>query len=174
MSEAIISERPSSTWDRLRSNLGRVLSLPGVGPLLALLVASIFFSTQTNKFLTGHNWSLIFQQVVVVGTLAIGQTLVILTAGIDLSNGMVMALGSVLMTSLAVEFGVPPFFAVLAGFGITTLFGLLNGTLVALVRLPPFIVTLGTLNIAYAVTRIYRTTTISESAAGDHVARPDL
>ncbi len=161
MSEAIISERPSSTWDRLRSNLGRVLSLPGVGPLLALLVASIFFSTQTNKFLTGHNWSLIFQQVVVVGTLAIGQTLVILTAGIDLSNGMVMALGSVLMTSLAVEFGVPPFFAVLAGFGITTLFGLLNGTLVALVRLPPFIVTLGTLNIAYAVTRIYRTTTIS-------------
>jgi fructose transport system permease protein len=65
------------------------------------------------------------------------------------------------MTSLAVEFGVPPFFAVLAGFGITTLFGLLNGTLVALVRLPPFIVTLGTLNIAYAVTRIYRTTTIS-------------
>ena len=65
------------------------------------------------------------------------------------------------MTSLAVEFGVPPFFAALAGFGITTLFGLLNGTLVALVRLPPFIVTLGTLNIAYAVTRIYRTTTIS-------------
>jgi fructose transport system permease protein len=141
--------------------LGRVLSLPGVGPLLALLVASAFFATQTDKFLTGHNWSLIFQQVVVVGTLAIGQTLVILTAGIDLSNGMVMALGSVLMTSLAVEFGVPPFFAALAGFGVTTLFGLLNGTLVALVRLPPFIVTLGTLNIAYAVTRIYRTTTIS-------------
>jgi fructose transport system permease protein len=161
MSEAIVSEQPSSTWDRLRSQLGRVLSLPGVGPLLALLAASAFFATQTDKFLTGHNWSLIFQQVVVVGTLAIGQTLVILTAGIDLSNGMVMALGSVLMTSLAVEFGVPPFFAVLAGFGVTTLFGMLNGTLVALVRLPPFIVTLGTLNIAYAVTRIYRTTTIS-------------
>ncbi len=161
MSEAILSEQPHSSWDRLRSNLGRVLTLPGVGPLLALLVASAFFATQTNKFLTGQNWSLIFQQVIVVGTLAIGQTLVILTAGIDLSNGMVMALGSVLMTSLAVDFGVPPVAAVALGFGITALFGLLNGSLVALVRLPPFIVTLGTLNIAYAVTRIYRTTTIS-------------
>lgn len=161
MSEAIASEHPSSSWDRFRSNLGRVLMLPGVGPLIALVAASAFFATQTDKFLTGHNWSLIFQQVVVVGTLAIGQTIVILTAGIDLSNGMVMALGSVLMASLAVEYGVPPAIAILAGFAATTLFGLLNGSLVALVKLPPFIVTLGTLNIAYAITRIYRTTTIS-------------
>lgn len=161
MSEAIASEHPSSTWDRLRSNLGRVLMLPGVGPLIALVAASAFFATQTDKFLTGHNWSLIFQQVVVVGTLAIGQTIIILTAGIDLSNGMVMALGSVLMASLAVEYGVPPVIAILVGFAVTTLFGLLNGSLVALVKLPPFIVTLGTLNIAYAITRIYRTTTIS-------------
>ena len=135
--------------------------LPGVGPLIALVAASAFFATQTDKFLTGHNWSLIFQQVVVVGTLAIGQTIIILTAGIDLSNGMVMALGSVLMASLAVEYGVPPVIAILIGFAVTTLFGLLNGSLVALVKLPPFIVTLGTLNIAYAITRIYRTTTIS-------------
>ena len=161
MSEAIASEHPSSSWDRLRSNLGRVLMLPGVGPLIALVAASAFFATQTDKFLTGHNWSLIFQQVVVVGTLAIGQTIVILTAGIDLSNGMVMALGSVLMASLAVEYGVPPVIAILSGFAVTTLFVLLNGSLVALVKLPPFIVTLGTLNIAYAITRIYRTTTIS-------------
>lgn len=74
---------------------------------------------------------------------------------------MVMALGSVIMASLAVEFGVPPVFAILIGLAITTLFGILNGSLVALVKLPPFIVTLGTLNIAYAITRIYRTTTIS-------------
>lgn len=161
MSEAIASEHPSSTLNRWRSNLGRVLMLPGVGPLIALVAASAFFATQTDKFLTGHNWSLIFQQVVVVGTLAIGQTIIILTAGIDLSNGMVMALGSVLMASLAVEYGVPPVVAILAGFAVTTLFGLLNGSLVALVKLPPFIVTLGTLNIAYAITRIYRTTTIS-------------
>ncbi len=118
MSEAIASEHPSSSWHRLRSNLGRVLMLPGVGPLIALVAASAFFATQTDKFLTGHNWSLIFQQVVVVGTLAIGQTIIILTAGIDLSNGMVMALGSVLMASLAVEYGVPPVIAILAGFAV--------------------------------------------------------
>lgn len=163
MSEAIISEHPrSSTWERVRTSVGRLLSIPGVGPLLALLAASVFFTTQTDKFLTGHNWSLIFQQVVVVGTLAIGQTIVILTSGIDLSNGMIMAFSSVIMTSLAVEYGVHPGLAVLIGFGLSTMFGLLNGSLVALVRLPPFIVTLGMLNIVYALTRIYRTTTISK------------
>ena len=61
----------------------------------------IFFTTQTDKFLTGANFSLIMQQVMVVGTLAIGQTLVILTGGIDLSNGMIMALSSILTTGLA-------------------------------------------------------------------------
>ena len=70
--------------------------LPGVGPLIALVAASAFFASQTDKFLTGHNLSLIVQQVVVVGALAIGQTIIILTAGIDLSNGNVMALGSVI------------------------------------------------------------------------------
>ena len=76
MSEAIISEHPrSSTWERARAGVGRLLGIPGIGPLLALLAASVFFATQTDKFLTGHNWSLIFQQVVVVGTLAIARRL---------------------------------------------------------------------------------------------------
>lgn len=161
MSDALAHDRSQSGWQRTRRNITHFLSLPGVGPTLALLIASIFFATQTDKFLTGRNLSLVVQQVIVVGTLAVGQTLVILTAGIDLSNGMVMALGSVIMTSLAVEFGAPPAIAIIIGLLITTAFGILNGSLVALVKLPPFIVTLGTLNIAYAVTRIYRTTTIS-------------
>lgn len=161
MSDTIVHQRPDSTLRRFGAALGRFLTLPTVGPLLALLIASIFFASQTDKFLTGPNLSLVVQQVIVVGTLAIGQTLIILTAGIDLSNGMVMALGSVIMTSLAVEYGVPPLLSILLGLLVTTAFGLLNGSLVALVKLPPFIVTLGTLNIAYAVTRIYRTTTIA-------------
>ncbi|MBE2240107.1 MAG: ABC transporter permease [Caldilineaceae bacterium] len=161
MSDALVHERPQSGWQRSRAGVAHFLTLPGVGPLLALLIAMLFFATQTDKFFTGRNFSLVVQQVIVVGTLAIGQTLIILTAGIDLSNGMVMALGSVIMASLAVEFGVPPVFAILIGLAITTAFGILNGSLVALVKLPPFIVTLGTLNIAYAITRIYRTTTIS-------------
>jgi fructose transport system permease protein len=98
---------------------------------------------------------LILQQVMVVGVLAIGQTLIILTAGIDLSCGMVMALGSVVMTKLVVDSGFPPAVGVLCGIGVCALFGFLNGTLVTKVKLPSFIVTLGTLNIAFAITQIY-------------------
>ena len=79
-----------------------------LGPLIALLLACIFFTTQSSQFLHATNFSLIIQQVMVVGTLAIGQTLIILTAGIDLSCGTAMALGSIVMTKLAVDSGVPP------------------------------------------------------------------
>ena len=64
---------------------------------------ALFFATQSDRFLSGENLSLVLQQVMVVGVLAIGQTLIILTAGIDLSCGMVMALGGVVMTKFAVE-----------------------------------------------------------------------
>jgi fructose transport system permease protein len=80
---------------------------------------------------------------------------VILTAGVDLSCGTVMALGGIVMTKLAVESGVPPLGAIACGVAVTTAFGLLNGLLVTRIKLPPFIVTLGTLNIAFAVTQLY-------------------
>lgn len=126
-----------------------------LGPFIALLAACLFFATQNERFLTGGNFSLILQQVAVVGVIAIGQTLIILTAGIDLSCGMVMALGGIVMTKFATELGLHPVLAVLCGIGVTTLFGLANGLLVTKVKLPPFIVTLGTLNIAFAITQLY-------------------
>jgi len=125
------------------------------GPFLALLAACIFFASQTDRFLTGQNFSLILQQVMVVGVMAIGQTLIILTAGIDLSCGMIMALGSIVMTKFAVDLGMNPYLAILCGFLACVAFGLLNGALITYVKLPPFIVTLGTLNIAFAITQIY-------------------
>jgi fructose transport system permease protein len=126
-----------------------------LGPFIALLLACTFFSLTTEQFLSGQNLSLILQQVMVVGVLAIGQTLIILTAGIDLSCGVVMALGSIVMTKLAVEAGLPTPLAVLAGIAVTTAFGLVNGLLVTRIKLPPFIVTLGTFNIAFAITQLY-------------------
>jgi fructose transport system permease protein len=126
-----------------------------LGPLLALLAAGSFFATQSDRFLTGDNLSLVLQQVAVVGVIAIGQTVIILTAGIDLSCGMVMALGGIVMSRLAVDFGVVPSLAVAAGLGVTTLFGLANGLLVTTMKLPPFIVTLGTMNIAFAITQLF-------------------
>jgi fructose transport system permease protein len=132
----------------------RVATAPTVGPFVALLLTMAFFSFKSDRFLDAQNLSLVLQQVMVVGVLAIGQTLVILTAGIDLSCGTVMALGQIVMTKLAVESGVAPLPAL--GLGILTcvVFGILNGGLVAGIRLPAFIVTLGTLNIAFALTHI--------------------
>jgi fructose transport system permease protein len=126
-----------------------------LGPWLALLAACIFFATQSDRFLTGENLSLVLQQVMVVGVLAIGQTLIILTAGIDLSCGMVMALGGIVMTKFAMDLGMNPYLAMLCGIAVTALFGLVNGLLVTRVKLPSFIVTLGTMNIAFAITQIY-------------------
>jgi fructose transport system permease protein len=137
------------------SLVSRALALSTLGPLLALLLAVAFFTAQSARFLTGSNLSLVVQQVMVVGTLAIGQTLIILTAGIDLSNGAVMALGNIVMTKLAVESGVNPLLAILLGLAVCAAFGAFNGSLVTGLRLPPFIVTLGTLNIAFALTHIY-------------------
>ena len=133
----------------------RLPSLSTLGPVLALLGACLFFATRSDRFLSGDNFSLVLQQVMVVGVIAIGQTLVILTAGVDLSCGMVMALGGVVMTTLAAEHHVPVPLAVACGIGVTTAFGLINGWLVTRARLPPFIVTLGTLNIAFAITQLY-------------------
>jgi fructose transport system permease protein len=133
----------------------RILGAPTVGPFLALLLAMAFFSLKSENFLQGQNLSLVLQQVMVVGVLAIGQTFVILTAGIDLSCGTVMAFGQIVMTKLAVAEGVDPLLAIGLGILACVGFGVLNGGLVTAVRLPAFIVTLGTLNIAFALTHVY-------------------
>ncbi|MEU0248576.1 ABC transporter permease [Streptomyces sp. NPDC006235] len=133
----------------------RLLTQPTTGPLAALLLACVFFSVSTDQFLTGGNFSLIVQQVMVVGTLAIGQTLIILTAGIDLSCGAVMAFGSIVIAKMAAEGSLPPLAAIALGLVVCGGFGLLNGALVQKIPLPPFIVTLGMLNVAFALTHIY-------------------
>ena len=145
------AEQPRATPLQL---LRRIATAPAVGPLIALLLTMAFFSLKSDRFLQTQNLSLVLQQVMVVGVLAIGQTFVILTAGIDLSCGTVMAFGQIVMTKLAVASGVPPLQALLLGILACVGFGMLNGSLVAGLRLPAFIVTLGTLNIAFALTHI--------------------
>src|SRR5256714_8458197 len=119
---------------------------PGIGPFLALLLTMAFFSLKSDRFLQAQNLSLVMQQVMVVGVLAIGQTLVILTAGIDLSCGTVMALGQIVMAKLAVANGVPALPAIALGILTCIGFGILNGGLVTAVRLPALLGTPRTLN----------------------------
>src|SRR5690606_6771513 len=101
------------------------------------------------------NLSLVLQQVTIIGTLGIAQTLVILTAGIDLSVGAIMVLSSIVMGRLAVVSGVPVWIAFPAGLLTGMACGLVNGLLVSRVKLPPFIVTLGTWSIFGALLLFY-------------------
>jgi fructose transport system permease protein len=130
-------------------------SLSTLGPLIALLIALIVFSTQSPRFFSGTNFSLILQQISYTAVLAIGQTLIILIAGIDLSIGIVMALGGLVMAKLATQGGLNPILAIGCGFLTTMVFGFLNSQIITRLRVPPFIATLGMLGIVTALNQTY-------------------
>lgn len=143
-----------TTIQRIQDVLHRY---PAISPAFVLVLSIIIFAFFNDRFLTANNLSLITQQVAVVGALAVGQTIIILTAGIDLSVGAIMVFTSMVMAKTAFDLGVPGFVAVPLGFIVGTGAGFLNGLLVTRLRLPPFIVTLGTLNIFTALTLLYAT-----------------
>jgi fructose transport system permease protein len=134
--------------------LGRVLAAPTIGSLVVLLVFCVIFSLSTRTFLAAGNLSLIIQQSVIVGTLAIGQTMIILTAGIDLANGAIAVLGTIVAGRLVNE-GHNPVLCLLFAIFLCTCVGLVAGALVSRLMLPPFIVTLGLLGIVTAATRLF-------------------
>ncbi|MCD7060191.1 ABC transporter permease [Pelagibacterium xiamenense] len=129
---------------------------PALIPLFILLLSIIIFGVILgDRFFSPFSLTLILQQVSIVGIVAAAQTLVILTAGIDLSVGAIMVLSSVVMGQFAFRYGLPPEIAVLCGFLVGGLCGMINGLLVAFVRLPPFIVTLGMWQIVLATNFLY-------------------
>ena len=131
-------------------------SNPAAVPLIVLVLAIVVFGlTIGGRFFSSNTLTLILQQIAVVGILGAAQTLVILTAGIDLSIGVIMVISAVVMGNVGVTYGLPAPVAVVAGLAMGLLCGLLNGALVAYMRLPPFIVTLGTWNIVMATNFIY-------------------
>ena len=118
---------------------------PTIIPFVVLAIGLAIFSTIVGpRFFAPFNLTLIMQQVTIVAMIGIAQTLVILTAGVDLSVGAIMILSTITMGHLAVMAGWPTPLAFAAGLGIGLGCGLVNGALVTLIRLPPFIVTLGT------------------------------
>ena len=127
---------------------------PILGPLAVLVLAIIAFSLVSGRFLSVANLGLVLAQVTVIATLALGQTLVILTAGIDLSAGAIAVFSSIIMANLATKAGLPGPVALLLGFAFGTAMGLLNGLLVTRMKLPPFIVTLGTLSIFFSLNSV--------------------
>jgi fructose transport system permease protein len=127
---------------------------PILGPLAVLVVAIIAFAIVNGRFLSAANLGLVLQQVTVIATLALGQTLVILTAGIDLSAGAIAVFSSILMANMATKLGFPGVIALIIGLVLGTAMGAFNGWLVTRVKLPPFIVTLGTLSIFFSLNSV--------------------
>jgi fructose transport system permease protein len=128
---------------------------PAISPAVVLVLAGLVLGAFNNRFFLPGNLSLVVQQVAVVGGLAVGQTLIILTAGIDLSVGAIMIFSAIVMAASASTYGLPGPIALVVGLLVGTLAGGINGLLVTRLRLPPFIVTLGTLNIFTALTLLY-------------------
>ncbi len=114
--------------------------------LVALVITFTTGSLLIPTFLTRLNLSAILYQYSIIGFLALGQFLVILTAGIDLSQGSMLALTSIVTASLMQNYGVP--IAVAGGLAASTFLGLVNGLLVSRTKIPAFVVTLGMLGIA--------------------------
>ncbi|MBB5751770.1 ABC transporter permease [Prosthecomicrobium pneumaticum] len=144
---------------------------PTVVPFLVLVLGiALFASLVGGRFFHPFNMSLILQQVTIIGVLGIAQTLIILTAGIDLSVGAIMILSSVVMGRLAVYVGLPVEIAFLIGLVVGLACGMLNGLLVTRLKLPPFIVTLGTwsifgaLNLWYSASATIRQQEIAATA----------
>ena len=154
-----VTEARSVNRDRLNAFLrkyGIVLIL------LGMLIAMTFLSP---AFLTARNLLNIVRQISVMGLIAIGVTMVIITGGIDLSSGSVLALAAVVATSLAqrldwaeIKFpglDVPVFVPILAALAVGAVCGLVNGSLIARFKIPPFIATLGMMTVARGFALIY-------------------
>lgn len=141
----------------LSTRVQRLLhSRPLLGPAGVLVLAVVAFTAIVGpRFLEPLNVSLVLQQVQIIGMVGIAQTLIILTAGIDLSVAAVMVLSTVVAGRLVTDHGVAGPVALLVAFAVGTACGLLNGVLVARFRIPPFIATLGTLSIFTALTLWY-------------------
>jgi len=150
---ASFDHQPPGLLSRLQHALH---SSPSLVPLIVLVLSvAVFGALLGGKFFSTFALTLILQQVAIVGIVGAAQSLVILTAGIDLSVGAIMVLSSVIMGQFTFRYGLPPAVAIAIGLAVGTMVGFINGWLIARIKLPPFIVTLGVWQIALASNFLY-------------------
>ena len=124
------------------------------GLALVYIVLAIALSILSDRFLTVSNQINILRQATINGIVAVGMTLVILTAGIDLSVGSVLALSAVVSADLLKQ-GIPVPLGILVALTIGGLMGMVNGLIITKGRIPPFIATLGMLTVGRGLTLMY-------------------
>ena len=129
------------------NNLVKFFRSTIAGPLVALIIAVVIISLTTDRFLTTQNLINVSLQVSTVAIAAIGSTLVILTAGIDLSPGSIVALTTCVLAILVKNMGIPLPLGVVAALILGIGLGLFNGFFSTYGRIPSFVVTLATLGI---------------------------
>lgn len=117
------------------------------GTIIGLVLLCAFFAILSPYFFTVSNLLNVAQQSAIIAVISVGMTFVIITAGIDLSVGSVLAFAGVTMAS-ALHAGLPVPLAIMIGFATGFGCGLLNGMLISFGKLPPFIATLGMMSIA--------------------------
>jgi ribose transport system permease protein len=147
------------TAEGQQSLIKRITSLQSVWILGVLVVIVAFFSVAAGgKFFSPSNFSLISQNIAVWAVLGVGMTFVIITSGIDLSIGSVLVFSSVVAAKVMQSIGGNGWgtaaIGILAALITGALWGLLNGFLVAKAKIPPLIVTLGTLSIALGLAQV--------------------
>jgi ribose transport system permease protein len=125
--------------------------IPGVAIVLAALVVG--FGIMSANFLSAGNISNILVQSTILLLVALPMTLIIMTEGLDLSAGAVLTFSSIILASVSISTG-SILVGVLAGLGAGLAFGVLNGSLIAFLGIPPFIVTLGTLGVAQGLSLV--------------------
>lgn len=132
-----------------------LLKSPLALPLIGLIVVSVLMGLASDNFFSLSNFMNVLRQVSIVGVLAVGMTFVILTGGIDLSVGAVMALVGTMVAGLIVNSGLPAELAIALGLLLGLAIGLINGFLVAYGKMPAIIVTLATMGMARGLGLIY-------------------
>jgi fructose transport system permease protein len=150
----------SVAFEHERTGLARVQHLlhryPIISPLVVLLVSVIAFVIfGKGRFQEPASIGTMLQATAVMATLAIGQTLIVLTAGVDLAVGTAMLLSHLIVAKLVSINGAPPIVALFAGIVAGLVMGFFHGTLVSRLKLPPFIVTLGTFYIYQSLGLVY-------------------
>ncbi|WP_308917200.1 ABC transporter permease [Jannaschia sp. LMIT008] len=132
-----------------RTSMGEMFSLSrATGPLIGLVLLCVFLSFATDSFLTVRNLLNVFDQITVLGIMAVGMTFVILIGGIDLAVGSVLALAMMVMGYFANIMGVPLPLAIVIALVVAGLSGAVSGLLVTLFKVPSFIATLAMMSIA--------------------------
>ena len=143
------------------------------GAFFGLLILIIFLSATSKVFLTPDNLTNVARQATVNAFLAVGLLLAILTAGIDLSVGSVLALSMCSLALMAIRWHVNPYLAIMAALAVGTFVGWINGILLTRLRLPhPFISTLGTMNVARGLALII--TAASPISGFDRAGAPQV